>query len=39
MTLKMHRLRKFLRFLFDATAISLLTAMLVIGAFAAAGVF
>lgn len=39
MTLPMRKLRKFFRFLFDATVISILTAMLVIGAFAAAGVF
>lgn len=37
--LPMSKLRKFLRFMFDTLAISFLTAMIVIGAFAAAGVF
>lgn len=35
----MSRFRKFLRFVFDTLAISFLTAMIIIGAFAAAGVF
>lgn len=39
MNLLMRKLRKFLRFVFDTMAISFLAAMIVIGAFAAAGVF
>ena len=39
MNLPMRKLRKFLRFMFDTLVISFLTAMLVIGALAAAGAF